>query len=173
MSDTTRTNILHYGGAVVFTALALLLRWLIDPWMGEHWATVTVYGAVAAAVWYGGYRPALIATILGYLACNYLFMEPRGSIKLLHLYGYIGLALYLFTCSLIIDITKCDDLGQIRHRVDKPASPPANADERYLQFVGRPLSGQGTGSAQQASTARGGSPQQVSTMEHRPCLRCK
>jgi PAS domain S-box-containing protein len=102
MGGTFPTTLPHYGGAVVFTALAVLLRWLIDPWMGEHWATVTLYGAVAAAVWYGGYRPALVAAVLGYLACNYLFMEPRGSVKLLHLYGYIGLALYLFTCSVII-----------------------------------------------------------------------
>jgi K+-sensing histidine kinase KdpD len=79
-----------------------LLRWLLDPLMGEHWATVTVYGAVAAAVWYGGYRPALVATILGYLACNYLFMEPRGHIALRHIYSSIGLALYLFACSFII-----------------------------------------------------------------------
>jgi K+-sensing histidine kinase KdpD len=102
MESTTRTTIFRYAGALVFTALAVQLRWLIDPWMGEHWATVTVYGAIAAAVWYGGYRPALVATVLGYPAGNYLFMEPRGSIKLLHVYGYIGLALYLFTCSLII-----------------------------------------------------------------------
>jgi PAS domain S-box-containing protein len=80
----------------------VLLRWLLDPWMGEHWATVTLYGAVAAAVWYGGYRPALVAAVLGYLACNYLFMEPRGQIALRHSYSYIGLALYLFTCAIII-----------------------------------------------------------------------
>ena len=97
-----RPSAVAYGVAIGATAAMVLLRWLIDPWMGEHWATVTMYGAVAAAVWYGGYRPALVAAVLGYLACNYLFMGHRDSIALPHLYSYIGLALYLFTCSVII-----------------------------------------------------------------------
>ncbi len=114
MGNTARTTLLHYGGAVAFTALAVLLRLLLDPWMGEHWATVTVYGAVAAAVWYGGYRPAVVATVLGYLACKYLFMEPRGLIALPHHYSYLGLALYLFTCSVIIGFGEAMRQARIR-----------------------------------------------------------
>ena len=35
MGSTTRTTLLHYGGAVVFTTLAVVLRLLLDPWLGN------------------------------------------------------------------------------------------------------------------------------------------
>ena len=37
---------------------------------------------IAVAVWAGGYRPGILAAIVGYLAVNYFFIEPRGSISL-------------------------------------------------------------------------------------------
>src|SRR6516165_9874509 len=76
MRRPTRTILLPYGGAVVFTALAVLLRWLLDPWLGDSLPLATLYGAVAFAAWLGGYRPALLAVIPGYLSCAYLFIEP-------------------------------------------------------------------------------------------------
>jgi PAS domain S-box-containing protein len=84
-------------------AAAVLLRWLLDPVMGDALPLVTLFGAVAAAVWVGGYRPAVVVAVLGYLACDYLFIAPRGDIRfdVPHL---VGLAAYLFTASLIIAI---------------------------------------------------------------------
>jgi two-component system CheB/CheR fusion protein len=116
---SNRTILLPYGAAVGLTALAALLRWLIDPLMGEHWATVTVFGAVAAAVWYGGYIPALVATVLGYFACNFLFMEPRGFIALKQPFSFVGLVLYLFTCSLIIGFGEALRAAQRRTREEQ------------------------------------------------------
>jgi PAS domain S-box-containing protein len=114
MRDRLRSTVTGYVVAVAATAAVVLLRWLLDPWMGYYLPFITLYGAVAAAVWYGGYRPALIATAVGYLACNYLFMEPRGSLTLLHSHHYIGLVLYLFTCSLIIGFGELMQLAQRR-----------------------------------------------------------
>src|SRR5512134_11289 len=70
--------------AVVTAALvaAVLLRYVLDPWMGDTLPLVTLFGAVAAAVWLGGYRPAVAVGILGYVACAYLFFEPRGQLGL-------------------------------------------------------------------------------------------
>ena len=41
---------------LVAVATAVLLRWLLDPVMGDALPLVTLFGAVAAAVWLGGYR---------------------------------------------------------------------------------------------------------------------
>ena len=62
-SNTTRP-VLAYGTAVLAVAGAILLRWSVDPLLGNRLALATLYGAVAVAVWYGGYRPALLATAL-------------------------------------------------------------------------------------------------------------
>ena len=79
----------------------MLLRWALDPLMGDTLPLVTLFGAVAAAAWLGGYGPAIIVTTVGYLACAYLFIPPRG-ILVFDVQEVIGLVAYVFTCALII-----------------------------------------------------------------------
>jgi two-component system CheB/CheR fusion protein len=79
----------------------VLLRWLLDPMMGDTLPLVTLFGAVGIAVWAGGYAPALLVVVVGYLACDYLFIEPRGRFSF-ESRTLVGLYAYLFTCSLII-----------------------------------------------------------------------
>jgi PAS domain S-box-containing protein len=102
MRNKTRTTLLSYGAAVAVTAAAVLLRWLLDPWLGAHLPLVTLYGAVAIAVWLGGYRPALLAAVLGYLACGWLFIEPPGVFGLGVARNLIGLGAYLVSCGIIL-----------------------------------------------------------------------
>jgi PAS domain S-box-containing protein len=91
-----------YGIAIAATAAAVLVRWLLDPWLGDNLPLVTLFGAVAFASWIGGYLPAILVAILGYVACAYLFMEPRGALGLDRLENVIGLIAYAFTCLLIL-----------------------------------------------------------------------
>ena len=92
-----------------FVALAALiaavgLRWLLDTVMGDQLPLVTLFGAVAVAVWIGGYQPAVMVAVVGYLACSYLFIQPRGVVFPRSVADVVGLVAYLFTCGLIIGI---------------------------------------------------------------------
>ena len=49
-------------------AAAVALRWLLDPLLGDTLPLVTVFGAVAIAVWVGGWRHALLVAVAGYVA---------------------------------------------------------------------------------------------------------
>jgi PAS domain S-box-containing protein len=82
--------------------LAVLLRWALDPLLGDAYPLVTIFGAVAAGVWLGGYRLAMPIAVLGYFACHYLFIAPRGHIDLTALTSLVGVLTYLFTCALIV-----------------------------------------------------------------------
>jgi PAS domain S-box-containing protein len=90
-----------YALGLVAVVVAVLLRWLLDPLMGDSLPLVTLFGAVAAAVWLGGYRVAVPVTIVGYVACNYLFIPPRGGFDFSRP-NIVGLVAYLFTCTLIM-----------------------------------------------------------------------
>jgi two-component system sensor histidine kinase KdpD len=116
MSRTTRTILRHYGGAVAFVALAVLLCWLLDSWLADSLPLATLYGAVALAVWVGGYRPALLAAVLGFLACQWLFVEPRGTLGLDNPRGLIGLLAYLLSCAIIVGFGEA--LRRARRRSD-------------------------------------------------------
>src|SRR5262249_52473427 len=82
--------------------LAVVLRWLLDPLMGDALPLVTLFGAVAAGVWLGGYRVAIPLALLGVVACHILFIPPRGHFDIVATANLVGLVAYLFTCSLII-----------------------------------------------------------------------
>jgi hypothetical protein len=59
-----------YGGAAAVTLAALYLRWFLDPWLRDGVPYITLYGAVAIAVWFGGVGPAVLALVLGYGIVN-------------------------------------------------------------------------------------------------------
>jgi PAS domain S-box-containing protein len=87
---------------VAAVVLAVLLRWALDPLLGDTLPLVTLFGAVAAAVWVGGYRVAIPIAIVGYVACHYLFILPRNAFDLRSTANIVGLIAYVFTCALIV-----------------------------------------------------------------------
>jgi PAS domain S-box-containing protein len=114
---TTRSILLRYGGAIVLTALAVLLRWLLSPVLGDYLPMATLYGAVALVAWLGGYRPAVLAGVLGYVACAYLFVEPRRTVLHLDARSLTGLILYLSSCIIIIGFGEAMHAARRRHDV--------------------------------------------------------
>ena len=97
-----RSSLKNYTLGFVAVFIAVVLRWVLDPLMGDALPLVTLFGAVAAAVWLGGYRVAIPVALVGYGACHYLFIEPRGHFDVTDVPNLVGLVAYLFTCSLII-----------------------------------------------------------------------
>ncbi|MBX3438473.1 MAG: PAS domain S-box protein, partial [Planctomycetaceae bacterium] len=91
-----------YGISLGALAAAVAFRALLEPVMEGTLPLVTLFGAVAVSVYFGGYRPAILVTILGYLACAYLYIEPRGTFGVTNLRGLVGMLAYLLTCAVII-----------------------------------------------------------------------
>ena len=119
-----------YGIGIIALVAAVLLRWVLDPLMGDSLPLVTLFGAIAATVWWGGYRPAILVAILGYLACSLLFIPPRGSLGLTDPVVVVGLIAYLFTCSLIIGF------GQAMRNAQTRASERREVLNVTLQSIG-------------------------------------
>jgi PAS domain S-box-containing protein len=91
----------EYTGALLATAVAVVVRWALDPLLGNAYPLGTLYAAIAIAVWYGGWGPALLAAGVGYLACNFLFIPPRQVVVLAGPSELAGLAVYLVSCIVI------------------------------------------------------------------------
>lgn len=98
-----------------FVALAVAIRWLIDPWLGDSVPLVTLFGAVTAAVWIGGYRQGVIAAIIGYLVCDYFFVAPRGVFGFFDTSEFVAALAYAITCGVIIA------LGNSAHKAQQKA----------------------------------------------------
>ncbi|HMV56184.1 MAG TPA: PAS domain S-box protein [Nitrospira sp.] len=91
-----------YGLAVVITLSALLARFLLEPFIGDQLPYVTFFAGVALATFCTDLGPSLAAVILGGLAADYFFLEPRYSFVLVGQANYVGLTMYLLTTLAIV-----------------------------------------------------------------------
>jgi PAS domain S-box-containing protein len=119
-----------YGISIAAVAAAVILRWLLDPFLGDTLPLVTLFGAVALAVWIGGWLPAAVAAVLGYAACHYLFIAPRDVVDLASPTNLVGFIAYLFTCALIIG------LGQALRTSERRAQEQGELFRVTLQSIG-------------------------------------
>ena len=117
MNRLTSVNAPAYGASLAALAVAVLVRWLLDPVLGDTVEFITVFAAIGVAVWMGGYRPAMMVAVLGYLACHYLFIPPRGSFHLGEAHVLVGMLLYLVTATIIIVFGEALARAKQRYRV--------------------------------------------------------
>lgn len=106
-----------YLVAIIVTTVMVLLRWALEPWLHEHLLFAPLLGAVAIAVWYGGYRPALVSLAGGTFADAYFFLEPRGSFSVADFDDYVAIAMFVFTCAIVIGFGEA--MRQARYRAEE------------------------------------------------------
>ena len=104
----------RYGAAAIGTALAILLRVILQPILGDFVPLATLFGAVAFSVWYGGIGPALFSVIAGYIAVEWFIVQPIYAVSFSSAHA-LGLALFLFSSLIIMG------LGEERRRAQHQA----------------------------------------------------
>src|SRR5579871_702533 len=70
-----RPAVIRYGAAVVLVALATLLRFPLEPYLGKL-VFRTYLPAVMVAGWLGGFGPGLVATALSAAVVDYFWLDP-------------------------------------------------------------------------------------------------
>lgn len=129
-----------YGGAVAVTLAAVFLRWFLDPWLGNAIPYITLYGAVAIAVWFGGVGPAVLAMVLGYVIANIRYISPFDSVQIEGASDTIALGLFSLSCSLIVVLGEAMRRARDRHRASEAelkerARQLQRADTNKSQFL--------------------------------------
>jgi PAS domain S-box-containing protein len=94
MRRPTKTILMHYGGALFVTAIAVELRAFLDPWLGDRDPFMMQFAAVVCAAWFGGLGPAIFSLIVGALGAAYFFLPPRHSFAIVRFEDLISVALY-------------------------------------------------------------------------------
>lgn len=88
---------IRYGIAALSVSLAVAIRLLLDPFLGEQYIFSLILLAVLLTAWIGGFRPALVAVVLGGLGAEFFLLEPHRSFHLAEIQSYLGLFLYFIT----------------------------------------------------------------------------
>jgi signal transduction histidine kinase/CheY-like chemotaxis protein len=93
-----------YANAIAVAGVAVTIRWLLIPFLGPDAPYATIMGAVALAVWMGGWGPAVVTAVLGLIGTALLIGRPLGTLPVDAIHTAVGLALYASTCGLIIGL---------------------------------------------------------------------
>ncbi|MGC1372517.1 MAG: sensor histidine kinase [Candidatus Sulfotelmatobacter sp.] len=88
----------RYGLAILAAMVALLLRELLTPLLGENNPYHTVWAAVAFSAWYCGLGPSIVTALLSVVGIWYWFLPPVRSFALedprRDVFGMIGFLLF-------------------------------------------------------------------------------
>jgi PAS domain S-box-containing protein len=84
----------RYGIAVAIIAVATALRVVLSPIWGVGLPYITFYPAVMASAWLGGLGPGLVATALGALIADYLWISPSFSFAIGDFADTLGLLVF-------------------------------------------------------------------------------
>lgn len=91
--------------AAAALVVALGIRALLDPWLGDQRPLSVLHGAIAAAAWFGGLGPAVFACVVGYLACDWAFIPPRGEFGFGTSPDAFGALMYALASSIIVALS--------------------------------------------------------------------
>ena len=85
--------------AVLAVAAALLVRWLLNPVLGQQGPFLLLTMPVVVAALYFGFGPAMLATLLGALVGSYLFIGTRPGYATMMEPANLGrIVLFLVIC---------------------------------------------------------------------------
>jgi PAS domain S-box-containing protein len=75
-----RSPLHRYSAALAAVALAVVIRGLLHPILGDNIPFVTLFAATAFAAWYGGLGPAILGATLGFLVAHQVFVSPTSDL---------------------------------------------------------------------------------------------
>lgn len=102
MKKVFGTPLIPYLLAALFTLAAIAIRASLSPFLDDHFSLVTLFPAIAGAVWLGGYRSAMIPVFLGYFLCDYFFALPFHGPSITTLSGFVGFLIFLFSAGFLV-----------------------------------------------------------------------
>src|ERR1017187_2224468 len=86
---------LCYSVTLVAFAVTAVVREVLDPLLLEHHPFILFLAPTFLAAWLGGWKPASLILVVGYLTAAYFFVHPRGSFAISDVENLVGLAFYL------------------------------------------------------------------------------
>jgi K+-sensing histidine kinase KdpD len=122
----TRASLIGYAVALLLSAAALAASLVLAPQLGTE-VPVFFLAAVAVSGWYGGLRPALLATLASALALDYFFEVPAYELEISHPRTTISLLVFLMLAVLLGSLN-----GRLRAASNRAEAAVLARDELLL-----------------------------------------
>lgn len=91
----------RYAAAFLATAIALLIRAVLNPFFDGYLPFATLFAAVAFSAWFCGFWPSILALLVGAVGARYWLIHPTHSLSLPDFPQSLGLVAFVLTSALI------------------------------------------------------------------------
>lgn len=118
-----------YSVAILTVGMALSVRWVLHPVLGESVPFLTFILAVLVSSWVGGWRPGLLATVLSVLAADYFFLAPLNDFGLMNVRQAVQIGMFLGISLVITGLN--DRLSASLARLRSGTEALRQSEERY------------------------------------------
>jgi signal transduction histidine kinase len=102
--------VVRYMVALLATVAALLVRLVLNRFLGDYVPYITLFPAVAFCAWYCGVGPSILSGILGLVGLRYWFMPPAHLLRVHGMQQAAGIVTFLFASGILIA------MGEARRR---------------------------------------------------------
>jgi signal transduction histidine kinase len=141
-------TITRYTLSVLVIALALLVRWALNPLLGTNLPYVTLFPAIAFSAWYCGIFPSIGALILGLCLAQLKFVLPGHAYRNLSVPDFVGTLAYFAASGIIVVIAEINrrreerlhlEQGKLEEKVQRRTAELDAANKSLRQLSGRLL----------------------------------
>jgi signal transduction histidine kinase len=80
----------------------LLIRWVLDPTLGDRYPYAASFLIIALTIWHFGWRAAACAVLVYFPVANYCFVVPRGAFNLEARQDALGFAIDVASAGILI-----------------------------------------------------------------------
>lgn len=134
------SSIRGYALALVSLAVATLLRFLADPWLGNYAPFPLYFAAVTIVGVYAGVGPAILTMVLSGSAANIFFMPPRGQLFASGAAYWLGMGLFYLASTLIIVVAarlraSREAIEESKRQLEERTEQLSIADRRKDDFI--------------------------------------
>ena len=123
-SVTIRRSFWRYSIALLVVAAALVIRSVLNPYLGENHPYITLYPAVVFGAWYCGLWESIAASVLGMLVVNYYWIPPVHSLRIQNTADIIGTVIFVLSAGAIIMVGEAN-----RRSISREATRQGQAQE--------------------------------------------
>lgn len=88
--------------ACVAAVLAIAIRGVIDPWIGDRHEFLPLYLAIAAATWFAGWQAGALGALLFFISGEALFGAPRSMADATKAHDFLATVSYWVVCGFVL-----------------------------------------------------------------------
>jgi len=92
----------RYAAAILATVTMLLVRWALNPILGDYMPYILLCPAVAFSAWYCGIGPSLLSIVLAVAGAQYWIIPPIYSLQILSKAQAVGIVTFLCVSAALV-----------------------------------------------------------------------